>query len=51
MGIQESLLKGVPVVDLKPNTKFTHSILDLVSEWTGKPIKRKSSIWAYLGIK
>jgi pilus assembly protein CpaE len=51
MGIQESLLKGTPVVDLKPNTKFTHSILDLASEWTGKPIKRKSSIWAYLGIK
>ena len=51
MGIQESLLKGVPVIDVKPNSKFTYSILELASEWNGKPIKRKFSLWAFLGIK
>lgn len=51
MGIQQSLLQGVPVIDLKPNSKFTHSVLDIASEWNGKPIKRKFSLWAYLGIK
>ncbi len=50
-GIQESLLRGVPVIDLKPNSKFTDSILEIASELNGKPIKRKFSLWAYLGIK
>ena len=51
MGIQQSLLKGIPVIDLKPSSKFTNSVLDIASEWNGKPIKRKFSLWAYLGIK
>lgn len=51
MGIQESLLKGIPVIDVKPTSKFTSSILELASEWNGKPIKRKFSLWAFLGIK
>ena len=50
-GIQESLLRGVPVIDLKPNSKFTDAILDVASDLNGKPIKRKFSLWAYLGIK
>ncbi|CEN56149.1 AAA family ATPase [Candidatus Methylopumilus turicensis] len=50
-GIQESLLRGIPVIDLKPNSKFTDSILEIVSDLNGKPIKRKFSLWAYLGIK
>lgn len=50
-GIQQSLLQGIPVIDLKPNSKFTHSILDIASELNGKPIKREFSLWAYLGIK
>ncbi len=50
-GIQASLLRGIPVIDLKPNSKFTDSILDIASEWNGKPIKREFSLWAYLGIK
>jgi pilus assembly protein CpaE len=50
-GIQESLLRGVPVIDLKPNSKFTDSILEIASDLNGKPIKRKFSLWAYLGIK
>lgn len=50
-GIQESLLRGVPVIDLMPHSKFTESILEIASELNGKPIKRKNSIWAYLGIK
>jgi len=51
MGIQQSLLKGIPVVDIKPNSKFTDAVSDLVDEWNGKPIKRKFSLWAFLGIK
>lgn len=51
MGIQQSLLKGVPVVDIKPNSKFTNAVMDLADEWNGKPIKRKFSLWAFLGIK
>jgi pilus assembly protein CpaE len=51
MGIQQSLLKGIPVIDLKPSSKFTNSVLDIASEWNGKPIKRKFSLWAYLGIR
>ena len=51
MGIQQSLLKGIPVVDIKPNSKFTHALLDLAAELNGKPIKRKFSLWAFLGIK
>jgi pilus assembly protein CpaE len=50
-GIQESLLRGIPVIDLKPNSKFTDSILEVASDLNGKPIKRKFSLWAYLGIK
>jgi pilus assembly protein CpaE len=50
-GIQESLLRGIPVIDLKPNSKFTDSILEIASDLNGKPIKRKFSLWAYLGIK
>ena len=50
-GIQESLLRGIPVIDLKPNSKFTDAILEIASELNGKPIKRKFSLWAYLGIK
>lgn len=49
--IQESVLKGIPIIDLKPNSKFTRSILELASEWNGKPIKRKSSLWTFFGIK
>lgn len=51
MGIQQSLLQGIPVIDIKPNSKFTEAVLDLASELNGKPIKRKFSLWAYLGIK
>jgi pilus assembly protein CpaE len=51
MGIQQSLLKGIPVVDIKPNSKFTDAVMDLADEWNGKPIKRKFSLWAFLGIK
>ncbi len=50
-GIQESLLHGAPVIDLRPNSKFTHSILEVASSLNGKPIKRKFSLWAYFGIK
>lgn len=50
-GIQESLLRGIPVIDLKPSSKFTDSILEIASDLNGKPIKRKFSLWAYLGIK
>lgn len=50
-GIQESLLRGIPVIDLKPSSKFTHSVLEIASELNGKPIKRKFSLWAYLGIR
>lgn len=51
MGIQQSLLKGIPVVDVKPNSKFTVAVMDLAAELNGKPIKRKSSLWAFLGIR
>ena len=51
LGIQESLLKGVPVVDIRPNSKFTKSIIEISSELSGNPIKVKRSLWDYLGIK
>ena len=51
IGIQKSLLKGIPVVDIEPNSKFTDAVMDLADEWNGKPIKRKFSLWAFLGIK
>ena len=51
IGIQESLLHGVPVIELKPNSRFTHSILEVASSLNGKPIRRKFSLWAYFGIK
>lgn len=51
MGIQQSLLKGIPVVDIKPDSKFTVAVMNLADEWNGKPIKRKFSLWAFLGIK
>lgn len=51
MGIQESLLKGVPVVDIKPNSKLTKSIVAITSELSGNPIKVRRSLWDYLGIK
>lgn len=50
-GIQESLLKGIPLIDLLPKSEFCQSILEWASEWLGKPIQKKASIWAYLGIK
>lgn len=51
MGIQQSLLKGIPVIDIKPSSKFTDAVMNIADEWNGKPIKRKFSLWAFLGIK
>jgi pilus assembly protein CpaE len=48
-GVKESLLKGIPLVNLKPNSDFTKAILDWSRDWLGLPHER--SIWHRLRIK
>lgn len=48
-GVQESLLKGVPLIDLRPKSDFSQAIIDWSSEWLGK-IQGKS-LWQRLKIK
>ena len=46
VGVQESLLKGIPLIDLKPNSEFTKSIFNWASEWSGKV--QGKSLWQRL---
>jgi pilus assembly protein CpaE len=46
VGVQESLLKGIPLIDLRPKSDFTRSIYDWASEWSGKV--QGKSLWQRL---
>ena len=46
VGVQESLLKGIPLIDLKPSSEFTKSIFNWASEWSGKV--QGKSLWQRL---
>lgn len=48
-GVQESLLKGVPLIDLRPKSDFSQAIIDWSSEWLGKV--QGKSLWQRLKIK
>jgi pilus assembly protein CpaE len=50
LGVQESLLKGQPTIDLRPKAEFSRLIGEVAAEWQGKPIEEKS-IWHRFGIK
>ena len=49
-GVSESLLKGLPLVTLQPNSDFSRVIFSWAAEWLGKPAQEKS-IWHRFGIK
>ena len=49
-GVQESLLKGQPTINLQPKAEFSRLIGEIAAEWQGKPIQEKS-IWHRFGIK
>jgi pilus assembly protein CpaE len=46
-GVQDSLLKGKTIMELKPDSKFAQAINDLASQITGVLI-RKKSLWQRL---
>lgn len=48
-GVQESLLKGIPLIDLRPKSAFSKAILTWSSEWSGKT--QGKSLWQRLKIK
>jgi pilus assembly protein CpaE len=48
-GVQESLLKGVPLIDLRPKSDFSKSILEWASEWSG--MAKGKTLWQRLKIK
>lgn len=48
-GVQESLLKGIPLVDLHPQSEFSKAIKEWASSWLG--IKKEKSLWQRLRIK
>lgn len=50
LGVQESLLKGLPTIDLRPKSEFSRLIGEVAAEWQGKPIEEKS-IWHRFGIR
>ena len=49
-GVQDSLLKGKPIMVLQPNSKFAQTIGQWVSDITGVAI-RKKSLWQRLRMK
>ncbi len=49
-GVQDSLLKGKPIMALQPNSKFSQAMGQWVSEITGIAI-RKKSLWQRLRMK
>jgi pilus assembly protein CpaE len=49
-GVQESLLKGLPTVQIQPKSEFSRTISDWASDFSGKPREEKS-LWRRFGIK
>jgi pilus assembly protein CpaE len=50
-GVDESLLKGSPVIDLHPKSPFSKRILEWAQDWGGGNFTGEKSIWHRFGIK
>jgi pilus assembly protein CpaE len=48
-GVQESLLKGTPLINLRPKSDFSKAILDWASDWSGK--EKGKTLWQRLKTK
>lgn len=50
IGIEESILKGIPLIQHDPKSKFSESIIELSAKITGHVTHTVSPLWKRLGI-